>query len=149
MRCPDCNKFVSYEDPPECEVQSCEVVEKSVEMTVRVILKCADCGNELKDAEIEGEAEIEHQCSEPEKFEKMDDDGHEMFTLEGDYDAATEPDSRTEQKDRNGRTIKLARYMKTYYGFKADLDVKCNCCEEAFKVEMNGEEQASGFNELV
>ena len=54
MRCPDCNKFVSY-DEPEVEVNSINVNGEAVTASVRVALNCADCSTGLKEAEIEAD----------------------------------------------------------------------------------------------
>jgi hypothetical protein len=48
MRCPDCNKFVSF-DEPEIEGDDPDIVGTAVSGNVRIVLKCADCGGELMD----------------------------------------------------------------------------------------------------
>lgn len=142
MRCPDCNKFVSY-DEPQCEVNSVELDGSTVRASVTVQLNCQDCGNTLKDAEIEGESDFEHECK-GDTLPKFDKTG-EQFEIENDGDA--EGTSRTQDKDRHGKQIKSARYMKTFYGFDIQPEVKCLKCGESFHVDISGEEQASGFNE--
>lgn len=151
MRCPDCNKFVSY-DEPQCELNSVEVDGGNVNASVTVSLNCQECGNTLKDAEIDTDVEFHHECkpeAERDKDCKPDPDykefGDEQFELDGDGDP--EGTSRTETKDRHGKPIKLSRYMKTFYGFTMEQDVKCRKCGEVFSVTLEGEEQASGFNE--
>lgn len=140
MRCPDCNKFASY-DEPQCEVNHVEVDDGSVRVSVTVQLNCAECGNTLKDAEIEAESEITHDC--PKKDAKVEDE--DQFELVNDGDA--EGTNRLETKDRHGKPIKSSRYMKTFYGFTIEPEVKCRKCGEQFSVTIEGEEQASGFNE--
>jgi hypothetical protein len=139
MRCPDCNKFVSY-DEPQCDVQSVEVEDDLVRATVTVSLNCQDCGTTLKDAEIEGEAGIDHECK-PES-PKQEDAG---FSVESEGDP--EGESRQQTTDRHGKPIKSARYMKTFYGFSIETQIVCSKCSESFSVTVTGEEQASGFNE--
>jgi hypothetical protein len=110
----------------------------------------------LKDAEIEAEEEITHECKPKDQREPewkpdpdfdAEDDYDEKFELED--DGEPEAESRTETKDRNGKPIKSARYMKTFYGFRSEPCVKCRCCGESIPLTMKGEEQASAFNELV
>lgn len=152
MRCPDCNKFVSY-DEPQCEVNSVELDETLVRASVTVQLNCQDCGGTLKDAEIEAEAEIRHECK-PEAERDKDwkpeadykpDDGESQYEVESDGDA--EGTNRMETKDRHGKPIKSSRYMKSFYGFTLESEIKCRKCGEVFGVTVEGEEQASAFNE--
>jgi hypothetical protein len=144
MRCPGCNKFVSY-DEPQCEVQSVEVDGNILRASVTVQLNCQDCGGTLKDAEIEAEAEIEHECAEDAEKNKEWKDGDNEFEVENDGDA--EGTNRTETKDRHGKPIKSSRYMKSFYGFALDSGVKCCKCNETVSVHLEGEEQVSSFNE--
>lgn len=150
MRCPDCNKFVSY-DEPQCEVGSVELGGETVRANVTVQLNCEDCGGTLKDAEIEAETEIEHECkpeAERDKEWKPDADlekDDDQYELESDGDA--EGTNRMETKDRHGKPIKSSRYMKSFYGFTLESEIKCRKCGEVFSVTLKGEEQASAFNE--
>lgn len=141
MRCPNCNKFVGY-DEPQVEIQSAEISDDRCVIHARVVLNCSECGSELKDAEIEGETDITHQCDEKTK------EGEPSYEWE-DEPTDGEGTSRQQTKDRHGRPIKSARYMKTFYGFTAEGSVKCGCCGDVIPVSFEGEEQASGFNELV
>lgn len=151
MRCSQCNKFVSY-DEPQCECGSDpEIDERAVRASVTVQLNCADCGTTLKDAEIEAESEFAHECK-PEAERQPDwkpdpeyKDGEDQFELEDAGDP--EGTSRLENKDRHGKPIKLMRYMKQFYGFTMEPEIKCRKCGETFSVTLEGEEQASGFNE--
>jgi hypothetical protein len=72
MRCPSCNKFAAY-DEPEVEVIDSDVDGNTVRGNVRIVLKCAEDGEELKDAELEFEAQIEHECDNSEKEKKLDE----------------------------------------------------------------------------
>jgi phage FluMu protein Com len=138
MRCPNCNKFVPY-DEPEAEVQNSDLLGSTATVTTRIVLKCADCSEELKEAEIDAEVEIEHNCN--------TEDEKEFEWVDEPSDAEGFP--RTQDKDRHGKPIKNRRYMKTFYGFTATGKVKCCHCAEEIELEFKGEEQASGFNELV
>lgn len=143
MRCPDCNKFVSYAEP-EAELNSADISGDTLNVDVDVKLNCSECGTELKSCNFTTEAHLEaHECQSPEA-ELAED--REKFEI----DEEGEPfgDSRTQTKDRNGKPIKLARYMKTFYGFTMQTSIKCNCCEEIFTVETQDEAQASSFDEV-
>lgn len=148
MRCPDCNKFVSY-DEPQIEISSVDSDGTCVRSIVTVQLNCQDCGTTLKDSEIESEMEIDHECNpDTAKSHQKDhpfSEGDDQFEIENEGNAQGE--TRTETKDRHGKEIKSSRYMKTFYGFTLDTDVKCNKCGEIFTVTTSGEEQASSFNE--
>lgn len=155
MRCPDCNKFVAY-DEATVEFESAVVTEQCLEVTARVVLPCAECGGELKDATIDCTVDFDHECK---KDGKPDEDydpesgkqfeiEDEQFEIEDEYPEAT-PTDRMEDKDRRGKQIKNYRYMKRFYGFEAQFELRCRKCGEKFTVDVSGEEQASGFNELV
>jgi hypothetical protein len=53
MRCPDCNKFVSYDDTtePEHNLEINDNGDGSMQVTgdVKIVLTCAECGTELKE----------------------------------------------------------------------------------------------------
>lgn len=135
---------MSY-DEPQCEVGSVELDGDTVRANVTVQLNCQDCGGTLKDAEIEAESEIEHQCkpeSKPSPDYKKGDDQYEVES-----DGYAEGTNYMEDKDRHGKQIKSSRYMKTFYGFTLESDIKCLKCGEVFSVTLEGEEQASAFNE--
>lgn len=61
MRCPDCNKFVSF-DEPAVEMEDPEISSGSVTASARVALNCAECGTELAEATFDLETEFEHEC---------------------------------------------------------------------------------------
>lgn len=66
MRCPDCNKFVSYDESAEPEVNDLQISEGNVTGQVRVLLTCAECGTELKEANFDIDVSVElpehHTC---------------------------------------------------------------------------------------
>lgn len=139
MRCPDCNKFVSYgEQEPEIENEEMDGNELTV--SVRVVLPCGECGTELKDASMDVWAEVDHDCPMAD-----DEDTEHGFTIDSTSAEFTE---RRVTTDAKGKTIPF-RYQKQYYGAEVTVDVTCNACDETFTVTGSAEEQASGFNELV
>lgn len=145
MRCNDCNKFVSY-DEPQCELDSCEVGEGTVTASVTVSLNCADCGGTLKQSSIDSDDSFDHTCNPEGK--PVDDwkEGDDQYELQNDGDQP-EGTIRVENTDRNGKPIKNSRYMKTFYGFEFAAEIQCKKCGEIFTVEVSGEQQASGFDE--
>lgn len=138
MRCPDCCKFVSF-DEPEVEA-GLEADDGTVHGSVRVVLKCAECGSELKETQTDVDQSFSHECP------KAGKDGEAEFEIEGD---SIEDMQRTQTNDRHGRPIKSSRYMKTFYGFSGICTVRCCQCDEEIEVSIDGECQASGFGELT
>ena len=107
----------------------------------------------MKSANIEAETQICHECL-PEKDRPEGQAGDPDFKGEEDLDpyevedeGSAEGTSRTQDKDRNGKPIKSSRYMKTFYGFSLEGTVRCRGCGEIIEFSMDGEEQASGFDE--
>jgi hypothetical protein len=142
MRCPDCSKFVSF-DEPKVEVES-EEVERvndsavSVTAEVHVTLKCADCGSELKETSIQFENDFE--VPEPK------DTSENPHDLEVSVEA--EPTDWYNDKDRHGKPIRNPRYQTHYYG--ADLAITVT--DEAgsqhdFEAQVG--EAASAFDEVA
>lgn len=177
MRCPSCNKFVPF-DEPEVEVTNSDVNDTSLDIEARIVLKCADCGEELKDMDFSESLALDelHECgAEPKDCEECDGMGHkegeegkdgvdcdkckgEGIIEPGDPDKEqfellgdidAESFDRFEDKDRNGKKIKSMRYMKHFYGATLTGTCQCNRCNEQFPIEVKVEEQGSGFNELV
>ncbi len=151
MRCPDCNKFVSY-DEPQAEISQVAVSGTEIQADIRVVLNCQDCGTELKDNEFNTQVEIEHECKPVEQREEewkpdtdYKPDDSEKFEVENEGDP--EGSGRVESKDRHGKPIKNSRYMKTFYGYTLEVGMKCRACGEMFGVHVKDEEQANGFNE--
>lgn len=97
-RCPDCNKFVSYEDPPQTETYSEPEVSSSncVEGAVRVVLLCGECGTELKDAEVEFSVTIDHKCEWEDVLDKMNAAGKAKVDADGEYTDAQREAAKAE-----------------------------------------------------
>jgi hypothetical protein len=143
MRCPDCSKFVSFDTETEPEVDSENIDDDgSVSCSVRIVNNCADCGTELTEAVFEMEGNLDSD----EWLAEHQGEGHQ---LEVEVESAERSD-RAVTKDRNGKPIKSARYMKTMYGAEVILAVKCSCgaeCED--KIVLQDEIQSSYMDELV
>lgn len=155
MRCPDCNKFVSLElqDPEDVELEvESEIVggmlALSVSMTARIVRNCAECGTELKEANIEPSEEVEVEAHtlikcmrrvsadgvEPEVFEWLDDK-HGDPTIE---------DTEIEQVEEGG-----GRYAKSYFGASVTYAVTCKCGETLHSGEISDKVAANAMDELV
>lgn len=140
MRCPDCNKFVGldFEAPEEPDTFDFDVGlsddEKRaesvvVEATVRIVRTCADCGAELKEAELEMSSEAE--------FVEHD--------LGPDCEVYAEMDEVQAIEEGGGR------YKKSYYGLSIDYSIKCACDREKVLTtgSMSEKVAASEMEELV
>lgn len=137
MRCPDCNKFVSYDTEVEPEEISALEVDSAGRVTgeFRRVLTCQDCSTELKELTFS----VDETVDVPEGCE------HEFDEVAIDAEAS----SRMETKDRHGKPIKSARYMKMMYGISFTGKIECSKCNCSVDVEFEVEEQASAFEELV
>lgn len=135
-RCPNCNKFVSLEQQePELDLA---VDGDEVSGTVRLVLACAECSEEMKELHFDVNIKIKHAC---------DDD-----TIECEFeisDESAEATDRYNDKDRKGKPIKNMRYMAHYYGADISVTVKCAECGEEIELSDTVEEAASGFESLV
>jgi hypothetical protein len=139
-RCESCQRFVSLEQgEPEVEGLEVDAAGEVVTGSVRLSLICADCGQELKEAQvdlsiaIEGLAEHASACAESGQAEVEVDD--------------ISPEDRLMDRDRKGRKITRARFMKHLWGARVVVTVTCGC-GETWEAEGLVEESASGFDEL-
>lgn len=177
MRCDSCNKFVSFDTETEPDISVQLENDGTISGTVRIVNTCAECGQEMKettfDVECDCADEIEtHRtamladagitlspCGENGEAVYHLADGtvatveaveavtkaHEDLTLDHDGGNRTE---RMQSKDRHGKPIKSARYMKHLYGAEVTFTVACKCGEE-FVVQWADEVQGSGMEELI
>jgi hypothetical protein len=140
IRCPDCNKFVSF-DQQEPEIEA-EIDDTQVTGSVRLVLACAECGGELKEANIDFQEDIDHEC------EAKPKEDEEQFTLENESGESSDRYQAT-MVNKKGKVIPIKpRYQKHFYGADLSFEVKCNCCGKTITVTSSVEEQASGFDEL-
>jgi hypothetical protein len=131
MRCPQCNRWPQLEqlDPDS----SVDLNGDSITGDVRIILACAECGTEIKDAEFNVDIDVSevmarHDCP-------NEDVGTGWFA-----DVIVENTSRQHPPN--------ARRRKTFYGFDLTATLKCNCGEVEETFEESDEVQASHMNEL-
>lgn len=144
MRCPSCEKFVSYDTDVEPE-GDLSVEDSRVTGSIRRVLSCADCGEELKQAEFDVDLDIRLDAAEEEEESECADDAHEWEIEDSTLDAT----SRMQTTDRRGKPIKRARYMKMFYGVDISGSVKCRNCEATGSFSGSEEVQASGMEELA
>ena len=143
MRCPDCNKFVSFEEQ-DTEISSLELHEDgSISGEVRLANNCQDCGTELK----EGYCEIEDSLANiKEVFEHKCDE--ELLTPEK---KAMGPGWSMEESDsyRDQRYEGKGRGTRTFYIGIVNVELTCDRCDEIVQHELQCELQASAMEELV
>lgn len=121
MRCPSCEKMVSYntEETPEGEEPSLDGT--SITMDVRRVLTCADCGEELKAADfsLEMELVIPDGADTPGVKQSCGPDVSDHEWDESRLEPSIEPTIETEGKGR-GR--------KTFYGVTVSGSIACTEC---------------------
>lgn len=141
MRCQNCGKFVSYGEP-ETNVDHEDINDSIVSVTTRVVLPCAECGEELKEADLEFEFDLDelHECLADEELDSAKDP-YELLDVE-----AIEESKRI-TVSKTGKQIAYSN-QKQYYGAKVIASVKCNRCNESFTVSDTLYKQASYFQEL-
>jgi hypothetical protein len=137
-RCNDCNKFVSLDTDVEPEETSSTLsfsgdestgITADYDVDIRIVNNCADCGTELKDADLNVSGSFDLDASEYEQ------EYRDQWYIE------VEGLSRTE---RGG----AGRYDKKYYGFEGTVVLKDGNGEELERTEVSEDEQASGMNDL-
>jgi hypothetical protein len=147
MRCPDCNKFVAMEsaDPevsleveytPSHDADNKPIHEFMVTGSVRIVRNCAECGNELKEANFDVEQAVEFGEDVGAAVDVAD-------FKEEDLESADVEETSSEATEEGG-----GRYAKSYYGAYIQFDVRVGG-----KVVASGEWSdkvaASGMDELV
>lgn len=109
MRCDQCNKFASYDDSTEPEVDVDLNDDGTFNGNVRIVLTCNDCSQELKEASFNFDGEVPEEI-----IKKHKGDGHGL-ELEADAGELT------------NRGEGSGRYMKTFYGYDVALSLNCDC----------------------
>lgn len=120
-RCPSCEKFVSLEfaeiEEPEA---SDETSDGTLAVQVRLVRTCAECGDEMKTAELEIELDFTDAIQ-----AHMDEKHPEIDTNADDY-TPTEVvgiNMNTEQIEESG-----GRYAKSYFGASVEAFGDCALC---------------------
>lgn len=144
MRCPDCNKFVSYDDSTEPEIDVDIDDKGNVTGNVRIVLTCQECGMELKEATFDIDMD----------FSDAFDDPADEWDVEATGELECRVQTSMEKRLKSGK-VKVVRfkprYYKTFYG--ARLGVTVTNGEGGGKREVErewyDEVQASGMDELT
>ena len=138
MRCPDCAKFVSF-DEPQVEIEQEDLTREeegfTVNVSIRMVLPCADCGTELKDYTEDLDIDIEHSCEGTEEEED---------TLL--IDEPSTSDDYRPAHDKKGKPIPQ-RFQKHFYIAEISGSVICGKCGEEIPFSENVEVQSSSFDE--
>ena len=141
MRCPECNKFVAFEEQ-EPEVEEVEIIDGKVVTAVRIVNACEQCSTELKETTIEMEKDISEMLSAHRVECKHKDQHGEEDVADFNVDeTSSERDTRSEGK---------GRYAKMFYGARVGFKIMCShCSEQVGEGELEGFEQASFMDECV
>lgn len=146
MRCPECNKFVAYDTDVDPEVDIRVEDDGMVDGSVTITNNCEGCGCELKSAEFEVAIDFSEAVA---KHKAICPDQALRHSFDVEFDCSRE--DRTQRTDRHGRPIKSSRYMRTYYGARASVELSCSCGEsvDGGTADWADECQASSMKELV
>ncbi len=149
MRCPNCNKFVPYDDSVDPEEESSpECDETTFTASFRRVLTCEECGEELKETTIEIEYDFASDIGKDESEDESKKTGDPKAGIAGhvhnwsveDCDAS----ASTSSDPKPGRLGKHA----TLYGVECEVEIKCECGATA-TFHCDAYERASNFEELV
>lgn len=139
MRCPDCNKFVSFDTDVDPEIDNLEVNEDGhVTASVRIVNSCADCGTELTETTFEMEGDVDFS----------DETDHVPHSGEG-HELSVEEESSERTYRQDGKPKTKARYRRSFYGVQVIAKVTCSCGALDVEVEMSDECMASWMDSLV
>jgi hypothetical protein len=150
MRCPDCNKFVSYGEP-NTENLEVELENGSLRMSGELMLTCGECGTNLASCFVDAEENVS-DLFERNPDESAGETAEDLIEGEPSY----EPTDRTEDNDRHGKPIKNPRYAKRFYGVEATVTIRRTILDRDGKEvhsedqehTIGTEEQASAFSSL-
>lgn len=164
-RCPSDNKFVSYAEEPEVEVQSEDVDDEgNVFIEVMVTLACYECGDELRQGYLTLETEVTHDCPVDEALElaklAVDEDPGNSERLEAletaeiafnertyhlnDVDA--QPLAHLVTVTPRGKPIKNP--WQTLYGATVTGTASCSACDNDISFEGQVMDEAAAFEDL-
>jgi hypothetical protein len=170
MRCPECQKFVAFEDgEPEVDF---DVENAQLTGTVRIVLLCAECSTELKESQFDVEKEFYEEAEAAivaaallknitltdEERKALDPDEWD-YEVDGDSTEQTMEMQATETKTKkNGevvtRTLPL-RFQKKLYGFHSDVTVSITATIKeteitaSVDIEVADQIPASSMDEMV
>lgn len=150
MRCPDCNGFRSYDTEAEPEGDLDISSDGMITGEITRDLPCEECGTVLKsstfdvDQDLKEIVDIQLQVVQVSVCTKAHD-----WDWEHAPQAAVTPTERLEDKDKNGKQIKHARFMTKYYGIEVSGEVRCKDCPAVGFYTFSDDAPASSFDEQV
>jgi hypothetical protein len=134
MRCPDCNKFVSYDTDAEPEEEGEATIEgSSFNATYTRTLPCSECGTDLKSASIDIEGTVTIAAGDIELGDDPevcpgDGDGSHDWDVTADASATTETQTgkwkqatRDSKRKRKARVSRGGKEIETTTVKKGDL----------------------------
>lgn len=152
MRCPDCSKFVAYDTESEPEANLEVSSEGMLSGDVRRVLPCGECGTELKSTTFDLDKDLGDVLT----INDNDDDrkafcpdGSEHSWAWSETEPSVSPTERLNDKDKNGKQIKQARFMTKYYGIEISGEVQCSKCGVKAAYSLEEEASAGSFDEEV
>lgn len=158
MRCPDCNKFASFDTEVDPEGELTIDEEGTITGEVERPLNCADCSTLLKSATFSVDQDLNEIVDIKQNLDEILDikPGETTYcTKAHDWDwvnagtPSISPTERYEDKDRHGKKIKHTRFMKHMYGIEVTGEVSCKDCPAVGVYSFSDEEAASSFDEQV
>lgn len=175
MRCPSCAKFVGFDDGNVDEVEV-ELDEDTgvVTITGRVVLPCADCGEELKELAVDETVEVADEFddllkvlngvsrpgSPPDVTQEWADKNVTVaYEFDGDPDKEFHERAQTTVKvpikkggkvvGHRDKKIKSARYMKTFKGVAVSGTVKRTITVSDVTFGRDSIEETADFEHMV
>jgi hypothetical protein len=146
MRCPDCAKFTSLE-PGGVEVNvEVEPADDGAQVTgnVRIVLQCADCSSELKEAtfDVDVEVPLHHLVAVQSSGPDEERQGHASTCSEPELEVEFTPDADDKFEPPK------AKRQTHYYGAVGTVDVSCVCGAKG-AVDWEDWVKSSAMDELV
>jgi hypothetical protein len=125
-----------------------ETLSLSVSMTARIVRNCAECGQELKEANLEANEEVEVdaedlKCVETKTIKKGDEEVEIIDWQDGHGDPQIE-ENGVDQIEEGG-----SRYAKSYFGAHVTYVVKCTCGEQIWEGKIEDKVAASSMEDLA
>src|SRR4051812_457683 len=98
MRCPDCQKFVSFDTDTEPEIDVDVDDDGTVSGTVRIVNTCSECSQELTEANLDVEIDLSGAV----------EDHRQEMRDKHDEEQASKPEDEREPYDESAHTLELS-----------------------------------------
>lgn len=141
-KCPNCPQFTSKDTDVDPEIDARVDDDGAVNVSVRLVNSCSECGDELEESNLEIEIDLSAE------IRAHRDEEHKSKVTELSVEADGSRTDETQTKDRHGKPIKSSRYMRRYYGVEVTATVTCECGSE-FVAGGSDKVAASGMESLV